>query len=80
MEGKRKRGGPRKRWINEAEEDKKIMGTRNWHTVARDRRKWRTLVEAKVHNGLWCLKRRRKTHEVYLRIAQPVKSCGVIFK
>jgi hypothetical protein len=53
MEGTRKRERPRKRWIDEVEEDLKIMGIRNWHAVARDHREWRRiLLEAKVHNGL----------------------------
>jgi hypothetical protein len=36
MEGTRIRGRPRKRWIDEVEEDFKIMGIRNWHAVAKD--------------------------------------------
>jgi hypothetical protein len=53
MEGTRKRGRPRKRWIGEVEEDLKIMEIRNWHAVAKYRQKWRKIVlEAEVHNGL----------------------------
>jgi hypothetical protein len=53
IEGTRKRGRPRKRWIDEVEEDLKIMGIVNWHAVAKDRQEWRKiLLEAKVHNEL----------------------------
>jgi hypothetical protein len=51
MEGTRKRGRPRKRWIDEVEKDLKIMGIRNWHAVAKDRQEWRKIV-LEVHNGL----------------------------
>jgi hypothetical protein len=53
IEGARKRGRPRKRWIDEVEEDLKIMGIINWHAVAKYRQEWRKIVlEAKVHNKL----------------------------
>jgi hypothetical protein len=53
MEGTRKRRRPRKRWTDEVEEDFKIMRIRNWHSVTKDRQKWRkTVLEVKVHNGL----------------------------
>jgi hypothetical protein len=50
MEGTRKRGIPRKRWIDEVEEGFKFMGIRNWHAAAKDRQEWRKIVlKAKVH-------------------------------
>jgi hypothetical protein len=53
MEGTRKRGKPRKGWIDEVEEDLNIMGISNCHAVAKDRQEWSKIVlEAKVHNGL----------------------------
>jgi hypothetical protein len=53
MEGTTKRGRLRKRWIDEVEEDLKIMGIRNWHAVAKDRQEWRKIIlEAEVYNGL----------------------------
>jgi hypothetical protein len=48
-EGTRKRGRPRKRWTNEAEEDLKEMGITDFHTVVKNRKEWtRTVFEAKV--------------------------------
>jgi hypothetical protein len=42
-------------------ESSKIMGIRKWHTVARDQKKWRrTVLEAKVNNGLKRLRTRRE--------------------
>ncbi|CAH2084448.1 unnamed protein product [Euphydryas editha] len=51
---KRPRGRPRKRWKNCIEEDlRKIGKFTNWRRVARDRDKWRKIVEeAKTHKGL----------------------------
>jgi hypothetical protein len=61
IEGTRKRR-PRKRWIDEVEEDLEIMEIRNWHAVAKDRQELRkNVLEAKDHNGLQCLRRRRST-------------------
>jgi hypothetical protein len=53
MEGTRKRVRLCKRWTDGVEEDLKIMGIRNWLTVARDWKEWRRIVlEAKVHTRL----------------------------
>jgi hypothetical protein len=46
----RKRGRARKKWIDKAEEDMKVMGIRKWHAMARDQKEWRKgVLEAKVH-------------------------------
>jgi hypothetical protein len=48
--------GAQKRWTDEAEENSKEMGIRLWHRVARDQMEWkRPVLEAKVHNRLYCL-------------------------
>jgi hypothetical protein len=53
MEGTRKRGRPCKRWIDGVEEDLKIMGIGNWHSVTKGRQEWRKIeLEAKVDDGL----------------------------
>jgi hypothetical protein len=53
MERKRTISKPRKRWTDEVEENLKKMGIRDLLTVVRDRCEWRrSLLQAKVHNGL----------------------------
>jgi hypothetical protein len=44
MEIIRKRGKPRKRRTDEADENLKRMGTRDRHTVVRDRIEWREII------------------------------------
>ena len=45
------------------------MGIRNWRKVARDQKKWRkTELEAKVQNGLQCLKRRNVDNLCYVSV------------
>jgi hypothetical protein len=81
IEGTRKIGRPRKIWKDEVEEDLNIMGVKNGRAVARDRRKWRKIVlQAKMHNGLWRLRRRRrrkkrkKKNEIYKSALTHMKS------
>jgi hypothetical protein len=53
VEGDRKRGRPKKRWINDVEQDLRKLGICNWRSIAGDRQRWRAVVrEAKVHPGL----------------------------
>lgn len=53
MEEIRRRGNPQKRWTDEAKEDLKIIGIKNWHIVARDgKKRRRILLEIKVNDGL----------------------------
>jgi hypothetical protein len=50
---KRIRGRPRKRWIEEVEEDTQRMGIRGWRKLCKERTEWKRNTEkAKVHNGL----------------------------
>jgi hypothetical protein len=51
--GDRKRGRPKKRWINDVEQGLRKLGVSNWRSIAGDRQRWRAVVrEAKVHPGL----------------------------
>ena len=52
MEGRRRRGRPRRRWMDDVQEDIASLGVRNWKTMASDSVQWRTVVrEAKIHFG-----------------------------
>jgi hypothetical protein len=47
------RGRPRKRWIEDIEEDIQIMGIRGWRKFCKEREEWKRITEkAKPHSGL----------------------------
>jgi hypothetical protein len=51
--GRRIRGRPRKRWIEDIEEDIQKMGIRGWRRLSKERTQWRRITEkAKTHSGL----------------------------
>jgi len=53
MRGIRQTGRPRRRCINEFEEDMRLMGMGNRHRVVTHRKEWRrNLLDAKIHDGL----------------------------
>lgn len=53
IRGVRRRGRPRRRWLQEVEADLKALGIRNWRHLAGERSEWRRIVEeAKAHIGL----------------------------
>ncbi|XP_055388265.1 uncharacterized protein LOC129616656 [Condylostylus longicornis] len=52
-EGYRRRGRPRKRWIEDVEADLRSMTVVNWNNLAKQKDQWRAVVaEAMVHPGL----------------------------
>ena len=51
--GRRNGGRPRKRWIEDIEEDIKIMGMRGWRNLCMERAEWKKITgKAKTHSGL----------------------------
>jgi hypothetical protein len=51
--GRRIRGRPRKRWIEDIEEDIQILGIRGWRKLSKERTEWKKITEkAKTHSGL----------------------------
>jgi len=51
--GRRIRGRPRKRWIEDVEEDIQRMGIRGWRKLCKERTEWKKITEkAKIHSGL----------------------------
>ena len=51
--GWRIRGRPRKRWLEDTEEDIQALGIRGWRKLSKERTKWRRITEkAKTHSGL----------------------------
>jgi hypothetical protein len=51
--GRRIRGRPRKRWIEDVEEDFQAMGIRGWRKLSKERAEWKKITEkAKTHSGL----------------------------
>jgi hypothetical protein len=53
MEGRRRRGRPRKRWLQDLEEDLRVMQVGRWWEKVHSKEQWRrTVREAKAHPGL----------------------------
>jgi hypothetical protein len=51
--GRRNRGRPRKRWIEDIEKDVQIMGIRGWRKLCKERAEWKEITEKdKIHSGL----------------------------
>jgi hypothetical protein len=53
LEGRRRRGRPKKGWREEVERDLQVLGVRRWIELVIDREKLRGIVRlAKAHSGL----------------------------
>jgi hypothetical protein len=53
LEGRRRRGRPRKRWREEVERDHQVLRVRRWIELVIDRDKWRSTVrQSKARSGL----------------------------
>jgi hypothetical protein len=61
IEERRRRGRPRKRWLQGLEEDLRIMWVGRWWEKVECREEWGSVVrKAKAHLGLWRRGRRRR--------------------
>jgi hypothetical protein len=45
LEGRRGRGRPRLRWINDVEDDLRKLGVKRWRTKALDREEWASVIK-----------------------------------
>ena len=51
--GRRIRGRPRKRWIEDIKEDIQSMGIRGWRKLSKERTEWKRITKkAKTRSGL----------------------------
>jgi hypothetical protein len=46
LEGRRGRGRPRLRWINDVEDDLRKLGVKRWRTKALNREEWASIIMA----------------------------------
>ena len=52
-DGRRRRGRPRKRWLDDLEEDLRKLGVKGWRRKVEDREEWRHVVkQAEALHGL----------------------------
>jgi len=45
LEGRRGRGRPRLRWINDVEDDLRKLGVKRWRTKALEREEWASIIQ-----------------------------------
>lgn len=45
LEGKKRKSTPRKRWINEVQEDLGVMSIKKWKNVTANKKEWRKIVQ-----------------------------------
>jgi hypothetical protein len=67
--GRRMRGRPRKRWIDDVEEDMRTMGVRGWRRIVNDRTEWKKNSSNRLRptQGYNAIRRRRRRRSCDLR-------------
>jgi hypothetical protein len=78
--GRRGRGRPRLRWIDDVEDDLRNIGIKRWTIKTLDRVEWASIIkESKSKlNGPWCY-RKKKIHIPVLTQPSPWKGLGCCF-
>jgi hypothetical protein len=65
--GRRMRGRPRKRWIDDVEEDVRTMGVRGWRRIVKARTEWKKNSSNRLRptQGYKAIRRRRRRSFAY---------------
>jgi hypothetical protein len=77
LEGRRGRGRPRLRWINDVEDDLRKLGVKWWRTKVLDRVEWASIIrgaKAKL-KGPWRYRKKKKKKKKKNKKNKKTKKC-----
>jgi len=80
LEGRKRRGRPRLKWINDVEDDLRKLGVKRWRTKALDREEWASIIredKAKL-KGPYRYWKKKKITKLTQFSAQKQHTCSII--